>query len=78
MMKDAEKKAIPYIETYASVKALTECDSAQKIIGTDDGSMVSEYFPWLKKIGAYLKSHPEEAARIEKSVGTTGLIEFFN
>jgi hypothetical protein len=40
--------------------------------------MVSEYFPWLKKIGAYLKSHPEEAAKIEKSVGTTGLIEFFN
>ena len=78
MMKDAEKKATPSIESYALAKAATECDSAQEMIGAGDESMVSEYFPWLKKIGAYLKTHPEEAARIEESVGTTGLVEFFN
>lgn len=89
MMKDAAEKAIPIIETYAMVKNLSECESAVEIIngsnggsGDDEGdegneSIVSEYYPWFKKIANFLHENPDEAKRIEERTKTENLEKFF-
>lgn len=75
MMDDAENKALPDIESYAIFKNAEECDNAKDLIPTD--SMVSEYYPWLKKIGVFLKNKPDIAKAIEEKTNTENLIEFF-
>ena len=77
MVKDAEKKALPDIEAYALAKNVTEFDSAVELIDTEDGSMVSEYYPWFKKVAKFIESHPEETKAIEEKTKTTNLKEFF-
>ena len=77
MVKDAEKKALPDIEAYALAKNVTEFDSAVDLIDTEDGSMVSEYYPWFKKVAKFIESHPEETKAIEEKTKTTNLKEFF-
>lgn len=77
MIKDAEKKALPDIEAYALAKNVTEFDSAVDLIDTEDGSMVSEYYPWFKKVAKFIESHPEETKAIEEKTKTTNLKEFF-
>lgn len=78
MIKDAEKKAIPDIETYALGKNISECDSAIEMIEMQNGSMVSEYYPWFLKIASFLEKHPEETKRIEEFAHTDNLIKFFS
>ncbi|MGN0290345.1 MAG: hypothetical protein ACI4C5_00325, partial [Lachnospiraceae bacterium] len=77
MIKDAEKKALPDIEAYALAKNVTEFDSAVNLIDTEEGSMVSEYYPWFKKVAKFIESHPEETKAIEEKTKTTNLKEFF-
>ena len=40
-------------------------------------TMVSEYYPWLKKIGAFLKDNSEETKRIEEYAQVKNLEKFF-
>lgn len=77
MMKDAEKKTIPNIETYAMVKSLSDEDKMYKLIEDVSGSMVSEYFPWFQKIAQFLTRNPDIAKRIENEIGTDNLSSFF-
>ena len=72
-----QKKALPDIEAYALAKNVTEFDSAVELIDTEDGSMVSEYYPWFKKVAKFIESHPEETKAIEEKTKTTNLKEFF-
>ncbi len=75
MVNDAERKAIPAIEAYAAAKSLSECESAVEMIDAD--SMVSEYYPWFKKIAVFLHNHPDETQRVERLTGTNNLEKFF-
>lgn len=77
MIADAEKKAIPEIETYAMAKELSGASSAKEMIMPEGESMVSDYIPWIKKIGRFLRDNPEKAKEIEESSGTSGLAGFF-
>lgn len=77
MIKDAEKKALPDIEVYALAKNLSECESAVELVKEQNGSMVSEYYPWFHKMGAYLKDHPDVATKIQEKTKTENLTEFF-
>ena len=51
--------------------------SAVELIDTEDGSMVSDYYPWFKKVAKFIESHPEETKAIEEKTKTTNLKEFF-
>ena len=77
MVKDAEKKAIPDIETYAMAKSISEEDKMYKLIEGVSESIVSEYYPWFQKIAQFLKRNPDIAKRIEKEIGTNNLSSFF-
>ena len=77
MIEDAENKAIPYIERYAEMKSLSDSETAKQMIKGATDSMASEYYPWFKKIAAFLHVHPEEAQRIEKLADTNDLEKFF-
>ena len=78
MIKDAEKKALPDIEFYACAKNLSEADSAIDLVESENGSMVSEYYPWFKKVAKFIELHPEEIKDIEEKTKTSNLKEFFN
>ena len=77
MIADAEKKALPDITEYARWKSITEADNARDMVLTGNESMVSEYVPWLKKIGRFLRDNPDRASEIENEVGTEHLADFF-
>ena len=77
MVSDAEKKALPDIETYAYAKNVMELDSAKALIDGENSSVVSEYFPWFKKIAQFIKTHPNETKEIEEKTQTQNLKEFF-
>lgn len=78
MIEDAEKKALPDIETYAYAKSVTELDSVKALIGTESESMVSEHFPWFKKVAKFIETHPNEVKEIEKKTNTKNLKKFFD
>ena len=78
MIKDAEKKALPDIEFYACAKNLSEADSAIDLVESENGSMVSEYYPWFKKVAKFIELHPEQIKDIEEKTKTSNLKEFFN
>lgn len=77
MIKDAEKKALPDVETLALAKNVTEFDSAVELIASETGSMVSEYYPWFRKIADFIERHPEETKTIEEKTKTSNLKKFF-
>ena len=77
MISDAEAKAIPFIETYALAKSVSECGKVIELIATSEDSIVSEYYPWFDKISNFLRDHPEETKRIEDFTKTEGLENFF-
>ena len=75
MIKDAERKAIPDIETYAMIKNLSDCEKAIEVIAPE--SMVSEYGPMFKKMATFLRNNPDEARKIEAKTDTKNLETFF-
>ena len=75
MIKDAERKAIPDIETYAIIKNLSNCEKAIEAIASE--SMVSEYYPMFKKMAMFLRNNPDEARKIEAKTDTKNLETFF-
>ena len=78
MIEDAKDKAIPAIECYALAKGVSDCETAIEMIRDPENiTMVSEYYPWLKKIGAFLKDNPEETKRIEEYAQVKNLEKFF-
>jgi uncharacterized membrane-anchored protein YjiN (DUF445 family) len=77
MIADAEKKAIPGIETLALAKSLSDTETAIEMIKENNGSMVSEYYPWFQKVADFLNKHPNEAKRIEEFAHTDNLERFF-
>lgn len=78
MIEDAEEKSLPYIEFYAKLKKLSECESAKDMIKNANRSMVSEYYPWFKKIAEFLKKNPKRIEDIENKTKTTDLVQFFS
>jgi hypothetical protein len=77
MIADAEKKAIPGIETLALAKSLSDTETAIEMIKENNGSMVSEYYPWFQKVADFLNKHPNDAKRIEEFAHTDNLERFF-
>ena len=77
MMRDAETKAVSDIKEYAIAKNLSEAKKAKELIEIPNQSMVSEYYPWIRKIAGFLKKHPDIAEQIEHETGTADLFEFF-
>lgn len=78
LMKDAEKKAISDIEKYAKMKKISGCDTAKEMIcDLENYTMISEYFPKLKKIRKFLEVHPEEKLKIERQEKVNHLEKFF-
>ena len=59
-------------------KRVSDCETAIEMIRDPENiTMVSEYYPWLKKIGAFLKDNPEETKRIEEYAQVKNLEKFF-
>lgn len=78
MIGDAIEKAIPDIECYALAKEVSGCKTAMEMIrDPENTTMVSEYYPWLKKIGIFLKENPEKAKKIEEFAHVRNLEKFF-